>query len=129
MRALVVALALLPTVALARGNFPPGAEHDWWQCQKQPVTGYSCCSEADGHVLKDEDWRLQDTDKGPIYQIRVEGQWFDVPASAVVNETAQCGPEPNPEHRAMAKVWYTRYNAGNVIASLSIYCFEAGTMY
>lgn len=128
MRVLVVALAMLPTVALARGNFPPGAEHDWWQCQKQPVTGYSCCSEADGRTLEDNEWRMIDSDKGPKYQVEIEGKWYDVPSDTVINETAQCGPEPNTEKRFKAKVWFYPINIGGSIVDIHIYCFMSGVM-
>ncbi len=114
---------------------PPGTdlnspEHAWWGCQMQPDTGVTCCNVADGHVLKDEDWRLVPAGKGTDahYEVRIVGVWIPVPPGKVINETQRCGPEPNVEHRAMAKVWYSPPING-AIESITIFCFEAGTLY
>ena len=132
--AIAAALLMLAGPALARGNFPPGAEHDWWECWHQPdnIGPYghvSCCSESDGHTLQDDDWRVNPA-TGTDYQVRVEGKWFDVPPKSVIRSGfAECGPEPNLEHRSQAKVWYSRYNGMNgEIKSITIYCFLVGTL-
>jgi hypothetical protein len=55
-----IALAMLATPALAlppSGVYRDGAEHNWWECQVQPVTKLICCRASDGHVLRDDEWR------------------------------------------------------------------------
>jgi hypothetical protein len=52
-----------------------------------------------------------------------------VPVQAVINDFRHCGLEPNPVHRAMAKVWYAPSWVGHEIVDIQIYCFIAGTMY
>lgn len=47
-----------------------------------------CCSFADGVSVEDVDW---DTDNGR-YRVRLHGQWFVVPDSAVVTEPNKFGP-------------------------------------
>jgi len=133
MRRAAFFLAVLSTPALA---LPPGgvnpndAEHLWWECHVQPAMRLGCCREADGHVLGDNDWRTIEKPNGArAYQVHVEAKWYDVPAQAVIHDLRHCGPEPNPAHRAMAKVWYAPSLADNEIVDIQIYCFIAGTLY
>jgi hypothetical protein len=136
---LLIAASML-AIGVAYGAPPPGAdlqsaEHRWWECWHAPdfdyggyrVPGSSCCSEADGHNLSDSDWRVKPDSSG--YQVRVENAWFDVPPSAVVRDQ-NCGPEPNVQHRAEAKVWY-KINRGlsGAITALTIHCFRVGMEY
>jgi hypothetical protein len=133
MRLAVCFLALLATRALA--NPPPGidiggAEHKWWECHIQPGTAVSCCRASDGHVLEDSEWRAVDKPDGSrSYQIHIGSRWYDVPSKAVVNDVSNCGPEPEPTKRTMAKVWYAPTWDGDGIVNVRIYCFMVGTMY
>jgi hypothetical protein len=128
MRFAAIFLAVLSTPALA---LPPAdAEHLWWECHVQPATKVVCCRESDGHVLGDNDWRTIEKPSGArAYQVHVGAKWYDVPAQAVINDVRHCGPEPNPAHRAMAKIWYDPSWVDNEIVDIQIYCFIAGTMY
>jgi hypothetical protein len=133
MRLAAIFLAVLSTQALAlppTGVSPGDPEHLWWECHVQPATRLLCCREADGHVLGDSDWRIIDKANGArTYQVRVEAKWYNVPAQAVISDLRRCGAEPNPAHRAMAKVWYDPSLVNNEIVDIKIYCFIAGTMY
>lgn len=61
----------------------------WFRSLRNPsLKGFGgvCCDEADGRVLDDGDWRV-----GPSgYQVRIEGDWRDVPEAAVLARV------PNP---------------------------------
>lgn len=127
--ALLMLLALAAVLDVAFGMPPPGtdlsgAEHAWWECNKQP-NGVSCCSEADGHSLSDNQWRIDP----PSYDVRVEGDWFVVPGSTIIS-TQVCGPDPDIGKQSEAKVWYvaTRDRNGR-ITDLHIFCFEPGLLY
>jgi hypothetical protein len=69
-----------------------------------------CCSIADGETVADPDWRSY----GGQYQVRLNGDWIDVPDDAVINE-------PNKFGRTM--VWPLRG-----IGGLTIRCFMPGSM-
>lgn len=133
MRPLVLSVLLLTTPAMARP--PPGvdvksAEHAWWECHHQPVTKKICCWASDGHALGDNKWRaVEKADGTQVYQVHVGLRWYDVPPGAVVNDTHNCGPEPDAEKRAMAKVWYAPIWEADSIIDIKIYCFMIGTMY
>lgn len=49
-----------------------------------------CCSFADGVKVEDVDW--QTTADGQHYQVRLGGQWVDVPEAAVITEPNKFGP-------------------------------------
>jgi hypothetical protein len=67
------------------------AIREWVQGLKDKA-GQGCCATADGHPAEYE-W---DT-AGNRYKVRIEGQWYDVPAEAVVEE---------PNKLGYATVWY-----------------------
>jgi hypothetical protein len=69
-----------------------------------------CCSDADGFAVSDPDWESKDGH----YRVRVDNEWVDVPADAVITE-------PNRYGRTM--VWPTKGTLGT-----SIRCFMPGTM-
>jgi hypothetical protein len=69
-----------------------------------------CCSDADGFAVSDPDWESNDGH----YRVRVDNEWVDVPADAVITE-------PNRYGRTM--VWPTKGTLGT-----SIRCFMPGTM-
>lgn len=125
-------LALLTYAAAARAEPPQGTDlnspiHKWWECHVQPHSPVSCCSEADGHNLTDNDWR-QTKDPADPYEIRVEGTWHPVPARAILGPDG-CGPDPDTSNASSAKVWYIRYNEIDGTVRLSILCFMPGTFY
>jgi hypothetical protein len=123
MRGLRLGLVLL--LALGTGlsfgkTRPPGISDEeaaWWECQKN-AEGMSCCGQADGHVLQASEWR--ETKKG--YEVFLRGNWYPVPPKAVIR--AQCGTEPDPEKRWLAKVWYApSIGLGGQYVEVVIYCF------
>jgi hypothetical protein len=67
------------------------AIREWVQGLKDKA-GQGCCATADGHPAEYE-W---DT-AGNRYKVRIEGQWYDVPAEAVVDE---------PNKLGYATAWY-----------------------
>ena len=125
--AAVLGFAFSASAAPPPGTNLSGPEHLWWECQHN--NGESCCSLSDGHVIKDEDWR-QDPVHQESYQVRIDGTWFDVPVSAVIQPAHQCGPEPDATKRSMSKAWYYIVrDDNNKIVDVHFYCFMTGTMY
>jgi hypothetical protein len=53
----------------------------WFHDLHQPSSGMSCCDVADGHILADEDWRIE----GDTYQVRINGDWREVPHAVVLD--------------------------------------------
>lgn len=110
---LAVLVLLIVSSAFARDRDGKYAQadpkmHEWFESlhsQKGP-----CCSDADGSVVADADWRT--TPDGKHYQVRLDGQWMDVPDEAVLNI-------PNLYGRTM--VWPIRGYLGT-----SIRCFIVG---
>jgi len=89
-----------------------------------------CVLVGDGHVLADNDWRtIEKPNEARTYQVHVGAKWYGVPAQAVINDLRHCGPEPNPAHRAMAKVCYTPVWDVETIIDVKSRCFIAGTLY
>src|SRR6266478_5158095 len=70
-----------------------------------------CCSDADGSVLKDNDWES----RGGHYRVYINGKWMDVPDDAVLKQ-------PNMYGRTM--VWTGLFINGKV----QIRCFIPGMM-
>lgn len=101
-------------------------EHTWWECDHQPMDGGKiCCNFADGHVLKDDDWKMG---ADGHYKIRIDTRWFAVPPDRVIQQNVQRGPEPSEEVRPMAKVWYMpdiSIESGD-FSSITVYCFMPG---
>jgi len=90
--------------------------HEWFEQQTSHGGHLPCCSEADGHVLSEEEWRLS----GGIYQVFIEDKWRDVPQEAMVD------PGHGPNRLAKPIVWYRKnshYGGEPVID-----CFMPGTM-
>jgi hypothetical protein len=69
-----------------------------------------CCSDADGVAVADPDWESHNGH----YQVRLDGQWVEVPDEAVITE-------PNRAGRTM--VWPVKTAFG-----ISIRCFMPGSM-
>jgi hypothetical protein len=72
------------------GNTDPAIKE--WIQQLTDKTGQGCCATADGHPAEYE-W---DTE-GNRYRVRIEGEWYDVPPEALVDE---------PNKLGYATVWY-----------------------
>jgi hypothetical protein len=63
-----------------------------WIQQLTDKTGQGCCATADGHPAEYE-WDVA----GNHYKVRIEGEWYDVPPEALVDE---------PNRLGYATVWY-----------------------
>ncbi len=105
----VFACAAIPSLARDDGRYAkmdPGM-HAWFD---RLASGKGlCCSFADGFSIADVDW---DTKDGR-FRVRVDGQWIDVPDTAVVTEPNRFGP---------AVVWPYR----NTDGTTQIRCFLPG---
>jgi hypothetical protein len=85
--AAILVLALSPYAggAAARdldGRYVNSPLHDWFeslQSGKGP-----CCSDADGRVLKDVEWKT--SANGKHYTVYIEGEWVVVPDDAVIKQ-------------------------------------------
>jgi len=91
----LLACCAIVTESLARDygqyrNVDP-AIRDWIQGLKDKA-GQGCCETADGHPAEYE-WDIV----GNRYKVRIEGEWYVVPAEAVVDE---------PNKLGYATVWY-----------------------
>ena len=83
--------------------------NDWFKSLKSRGQ-VSCCDGSDYKGIADPDWRSQDG----RYQVRLKGEWRDVPESAVIDT-------PNKVGQAM--VWPVEYGD-----ELFIRCFMPGAL-
>jgi hypothetical protein len=63
-------------------------ELDGWFKGLQSSSKAPCCDGSDAMRLDDVDW----ISKGGHYQVRLEGEWIDVPDDAIVGEPNRAGP-------------------------------------
>lgn len=105
------AIFLLTTVTLQAHDrhYAVTSEQKTWFDSLKSGKG-PCCSDADGSVLSDLDWEVNDGH----YRVRIEGQWIDVPDEAVLKQPNIYGP---------TMVWPMHYNG-----MLQIRCFIPGVM-
>jgi hypothetical protein len=103
-------LGLVSQVSHARddGRYANSPLKPWFDSLKSGKG--PCCSDADGYAVSDPDWRS----KEGHYQVRIEGEWYDVPDDAVITE-------PNRVGRTM--VWPIKGWGG-----MTIRCFMPGSM-
>ncbi len=78
-------IAVFSGVALPKDNgqwekVPPQIR-EWFRGLKNDQ-GVPCCSEADGHQLGDDDWKIDDSGR---FLVRLDGRWFQVPQDKVLN--------------------------------------------
>jgi hypothetical protein len=118
MRALGIAIGIFLTVLLlasiprghARdldGRYADSPNHEWVKSLHSPA-GLWCCDISDGRALVDADWRSHDGH----YQVKLNGEWLDVPDSAVIGE---------PNRLGQAIVWFG-YRDGVAVVN----CFLGG---
>jgi hypothetical protein len=101
-------LAAMPGLARDDGRYANSPLKPWFD-QLKSGRGI-CCSDADGVAISDPDWESKDGH----FRVRLDGEWIDVPADAVITE-------PNRAGRTM--VWPLRGALG-----VSIRCFLPGSM-
>lgn len=112
---ILIGVIFCATLARAHddGRFADSPLHDWFN----GLASHKglCCSFADGVTIKDVDWDTLGSrnNGGSGYRVRIDGQWIEVPESALV-------VEPNKYHRAV--VWPYQ----DVTGAVQIRCFMAG---
>ena len=99
------------------GSFDAPELGDWFRSLANSH-GVPCCDGSDATRIEDVDWQtICETDTGEChYQVRLEGKWWDVPPTAVVQSGNREGP---------ALVWPVYYGDQDKIAVL-IRCFLPG---
>ena len=90
------------------GKYAQSPDHEWVKSLHSP-RGAWCCDLADGHTVLDADWQSKDSH----YQVRIEGNWIDVPEDAVIGEPNKIG---------QTIVWMYRVNGEPVVT-----CFLPGS--
>jgi hypothetical protein len=93
MTALLLSLAAAGTSARDYGQYrdTDPAIKEWVQ-RLTDKNGQGCCATADGHPAEYE-WDMA----GNHYRVRIEGEWYDVPPEALIEE---------PNKLGHATVWY-----------------------
>lgn len=97
---------LLPALALDVGQFKNDdpVRSEWFRNLKNGKGGF-CCADADGF---DAEWKMV----GSKYQVRIAGEWRDVPDDAVISDNKY----------GVSKVWILPgFN--------TITCFMPGPLY
>ena len=112
-RILVILTLVLGSVAsYARDNgqyAQVSAEVKRWVEGLTDEKGRGCCATADGFKPEEVEWDMNQN----AYRVMIDGQWFNVPDSAVIKESNKIG---------YALVWYYT-DSGNI----SIRCFLPGS--
>lgn len=72
-----------------------------------------CCATADGWKPEEVEYDI----KGNKYRVKIDGQWYDVPPSAVIER---------PNRFGFPVVWYFRTWDNGIRPSISIRCFIPG---
>jgi hypothetical protein len=106
---LVIFAVMLSTFTIVRAHDHERPELNGWYQSLRSGKG-PCCDGSDAKRLDDADWESRDGH----YRVRIDGEWVDVPADAVVGG-------PNRAGRTM--VW-TYYKDGHPEAR----CFMPGSM-
>src|SRR5580700_10992657 len=99
--------------AIAHDHSRPELDH--WFMSLQSKGKSPCCDGSDATRLDDVDWESRDGH----YRVRLEGQWVDVPDSAVVNS-------PNRAGRTMVWPVYISPLGGPLRGDIR--CFMPGSM-
>lgn len=105
---LIMALLVHVRPARAHDHGRPGLDK-WFKALESRAKA-ACCDGTDATRLDDVDWESKDGH----YRVRIEGQWIDVPESAVVD---------GPNLAGQAMVWPTMGYGG-----LTIRCFMPGAL-
>lgn len=116
MRKFRLFLTLLATliVSPSLAHDPAHPELNDWYMKLQNHNHGLCCDGSEATHLADVDWQSN----GGRYRVKLDGEWYDVPPDAVVDD-------PNLDGRAL--VWpYPIWIGGK--KSYGIRCFLPGTM-
>jgi hypothetical protein len=117
MNATTTRMCLRLTVRLMMATATPAAAHDHnrpglngWFMGLQSKAKAPCCDGSDATRVDDADWET----RGGHYRVRLDGQWVEVPDSAVVEGPNRAGP---------TMVWPYYVNGLPVVR-----CFMPGSM-
>lgn len=91
------------------GRYSQSPLREWFDSLRSEG-GAWCCYESDGTRLYDPDWEQTSTG----FKVRIFGQWYDVPPSAVIKTRNRAG---------YPVVWQVSDEKGNI----SVKCFLPGT--
>jgi hypothetical protein len=118
MRAIMVAVVVFLATTAAVGRPPPNSDPNTpiakWFARQYNMRGGSCCGEADGHRLNDNQWRIA----GNHYQVQIDNVWYPIEDWQLRRDVNDANPT------GQAIVWYnydrSKYNG------TQIYCFTPG---
>lgn len=119
MKLLVVATVSLVFGTLAFAAPPPNAdpnsETSKWFERQHNLNDAGCCGQGDGHVLKDNQWRI--SDQG--YEVLIDSKWHRI---ARWHRLRDAETDPNPTGNAV--VWYSYVR--DEPDGIKIWCFAPG---
>lgn len=107
----MIVLFLVMAVGSVLAHDHKRPELNGWFMGLKSNAGSPCCDGSDATSLDDPDWESKDGH----YRVKLEGEWVDVPDSAVVQGPNRAGP---------AMVWPYYLNGG----MRGVRCFMPGTM-
>jgi hypothetical protein len=114
MRRLLAALLLIGcSIAYAHDPKRPDLD-DWYRSLQSSGAGH-CCDKSEARQLDGNDWDMKDGH----YRVLFEGNWLDVPDSALVKAPNLVGP---------ALVWVYFYSPMGGKTTALVRCFMPGTM-
>ena len=92
---------------------PTSPEMKAWANSLQNKLSEGCCSTADGWKPEAVEYDM----RGNKYRVKIEGQWYDVPANAMIDL---------PNKFGFPVVWYYKTWDNGIRPSISIRCFIPG---
>ena len=101
-------------------------DHPWIERQHN-VMGQSCCTNSDGYLLEEDEWRI--TPSGGAYEVLIKGKWYSIPPGVMRDSNGG----PNPTGKAI--VWWTspyEDELGGLNGDsepIHIWCFAPGTQF
>jgi hypothetical protein len=103
-----------PAAAADHGQLgPTSSEMRAWANSLQNKLSEGCCSTADGWKPEAVEYDM----RGNKYRVKIEGQWYDVPPSAMIDL---------PNKFGFPVVWYYKTWDNGIRPSISIRCFIPG---
>ena len=114
-RICILLLMLSPAANAAdHGQFGPmSPEMKAWANSLQNKQKEGCCSTADGWKPEEVEYDIKDNK----YRVKIEGAWYDVPPSAIIQR---------PNKFGFPVVWYFKTWDNGIRPSISIRCFIPG---
>jgi len=111
--ALLLALALEAGAADHGQLGPTSPDVKAWAATLENKLKEGCCSTADGWKPEEVEYDI----KEGKYRVKIDGEWYDVPADAVIDA---------PNRFGFPVVWYYRSWLNGIRPTVSIRCFIPG---